>query len=532
MTVAAGRAGNALSLALMTAAQMREAERLTVAAGTPEAVLMERAGAAVAEAIARRWPPGRVLVLCGPGNNGGDGLAVARLLTEKGWEASVALLGRPQALKGAAAAMLAAWQGPVAPLTRARVEAMEAPDLVVDALFGTGLARDLDGELVALLQAFACPLVAVDIPSGVDGDSGALRGGAGRAALTVTFCRARPGQLLMPGHALCGELVVADIGIADETVATVATIAPGAPGAPGQAQNGPALWRQSWPWPRDDDHKHRRGHLAVAGGGVASSGAARLAARAGLRIGAGLVTCAVPPAALTVYAAHHSAVMNTAVASPCAFQALLRERRMAAAVLGPGQGIGAATRETVVLALATGVPLVLDADALTVFQACPEELFARLHPACVLTPHEGEFARLFARGGDRLGDVRAAAARAGCTVVLKGPDTTIARPDGMAVIDAHGSPFLATAGSGDVLAGFVAGLMAQGVAGFDAAAMAVWLHGDIARRLGPGLIAEDLPEAVPAALRRLLRGPRRRSGRRGGGRGEGAPAGARGQGWR
>ena len=510
MTAAAGRAaGDAFPLALLTAAQMREAERLTVAAGTPEAVLMERAGAAIAEAIARRWPPGRVLVLCGPGNNGGDGLVVARLLAEKGWEASVALLGRP---RGAAAAMLAAWQGPVAPLTRARIAALDAPDLVVDALFGTGLARDLAGEAAAVLQTVACPLVAVDIPSGVDSDSGALRGAARRAALTVTFCRARPGQLLMPGRALCGELVVADIGIADETVAAV---------APRQAQNGPALWR--WPWPRDDDHKHRRGHLAVAGGGVASSGAARLAARAGLRIGAGLVTCAVPPAALTVYAAHHSAVMNAALASPSDFPALLRERRMAAAVLGPGQGVTDATRETVVQALATGVPLVLDADALTVFQACPDELFARLHPACVLTPHEGEFTRLFARGDDRLGDVRAAARRAGCTVVLKGPGTTIARPDGMAVIDAHGSPFLATAGSGDVLAGFVAGLLAQGVAGFDAAAMAVWLHGDIARRLGPGLIAEDLPEAVPAALRRLLRGPRRRARRQGSddGRGQG-----------
>lgn len=504
MTAAAGRAGSAfpLPLALLTAAQMREAERLTVAAGTPEAVLMERAGAAVAAAVARRWPPGRVLVLCGPGNNGGDGLAVARLLAEQGWEAGVALLGRPQ---GAAAAMLAAWQGPVVPLTRARIAALETPDLAVDALFGTGLARDLTGEAAAVLQAVACPLVAVDIPSGVDSDSGVLRGAAARAALTVTFCRARPGQLLMPGRALCGELVVADIGIADETVAAI---------APRQARNGPDLWRRRWPWPRDDDHKHRRGHLAVAGGGVASSGAARLAARAGLRIGAGLVTCAVPPAALTVYAAHHSAVMNAPLASPSDFPALLKERRVAAAVLGPGQGIADATRETVVQALATGVPLVLDADALTVFQARPDELFARLHPACVLTPHEGEFARLFARGGDRLGDVRAAARRAGCTVVLKGPGTTIARPDGMAAIDDHGSPFLATAGSGDVLAGFVAGLLAQGVAGFDAAAMAVWLHGDIARRLGPGLIAEDLPEAVPAALRRLLRGHRRRTGRR------------------
>lgn len=500
-------AGGECAHALLTVAEMREAERRTIAAGRPGAVLMERAGAAVAEAIARRWPVGRVLAMCGPGNNGGDGLVAARLLAERGWDVTVGLLGGREGLKGDAAAMAAAWRGPVEPLTHGRIEAAE---LVVDALFGTGLARDLDGEVAALLEAVSCPAVAVDMPSGVDGDTGAVRGGACRAALTVTFCRARPGHLLIPGRALCGELVVADIGIADATVAAV---------GPRQARNAPALWRKRWPWPRADDHKHRRGHLAVAGGGVASSGAARLAARAGLRIGAGLATCAVPPPALAVYAAHQTAVMNAAVASPAAFETLLREWRIAAAVLGPGQGVTGGTREMVRRALATGVPLVLDADALTVFGDDPGALFARLHPACVLTPHEGEFARLFARGADRLGDVRRAARRAGCTVLLKGPDTTIARPDGMALIDAGGSPFLATAGSGDVLAGLIAGLLAQGVGAFDAAAMAAWLHGEIGRRLGPGLIAEDLPEAVPAALRRLLRGERRPAaeGRRGSG---------------
>lgn len=480
--------------AVLTSAQMREADRRTVDSGTSGADLMERAGEAVAAEILRRWPVGRAAVLCGPGNNGGDGFVAARHLDDAGWRVDVALLGERNRLTGDAARMASRWRGPVSSLAGAD---FGNRDVIIDALFGIGLSRDFDANLAARIGAAGAPVVAADIPSGVDGDSGRVRGGAVRADLTIAFCRRKPGHMLYPGRGLCGEVVVADIGVADAAVASV---------KPSLARNAPGAWRRAWPWPDEETHKYARGHLIVTGGGMATSGAARLAARAGLRAGAGLATCAVPESALPVYAAHLTAAMVEPVSGGPALRALMAERRASALLAGPGQGVGEATRGLVLAGLATRTPAVLDADALTTFRDDPDALFARLSEACVLTPHEGEFARLFPRTGDRLGDVAEAARKAGCTVVLKGPDTAIAEPDGSIVINDNAPPDLATAGSGDVLAGFVAGLLAQGAGAFDAACMGVWLHGETGRRAGPGLIAEDLPEAAPHVLGRLRRG--------------------------
>ncbi len=477
--------------ALLGVAQMGEADRRTIAGGIPGLTLMEHAGAAVADAIRARWTPRPVSVLCGPGNNGGDGFVVARLLKEAGWPVRLALLGRRERLKGDAAEMAARWDDEVEALGP---DSVAGAELVVDAVFGAGLNRDVDGVAAEALEAIAVPCVAVDVPSGLDGDSGALRGPAPQAALTVTFCRAKPGHLLLPGRSRCGELLVADIGIPDAVVEGL---------APSLFRNGPRAWPVGYPWAQPGDHKYARGHLIVAGGGVSASGAARLAARAGLRAGAGLVTVAVPPGALTVYAGHLTSVMLRADPDPAHYAELIAERRVSALILGPGQGVGQGTRERVLAALATGKPAVLDADALTSFAESPDLLLEALHEGCILTPHEGEFARLFPHAGTRLERARSAAAACGATVILKGPDTVIALPDGTLVINDNAPPELATAGSGDVLAGIAGGLLAQGIAAPVAAAMAVWLHGACGQQYGPGLIAEDLPEALPAVLRQL-----------------------------
>ncbi len=476
--------------ALLRGAEMQEADRRAVASGIPEDVLMERAGAAVAKEVMKRLPSGKIVVLAGPGGNGGDGFVAARILAERGWPVRVSAL-RPDAMTGVTRRMSDLWTGETSAVTAACVK---DADLVVDALFGAGLSRDLDPSLAALLSGIRAPVIAVDMPSGIDGDTGRIRGGSAAAVATVTFCRRKPGHVLMPGRRLCGDVTVADIGIAESIVASL---------SPGTVFNTPALWRDRWPWPAPDAHKHVRGHLVVLGGSLASSGASRLAAAAGLRAGAGLVTCAMPRAALLAHAAHHTAVMNHAFDGAGDFAGLMAAGHVDAGVLGPGAGTGAGTREFVVAALEAGKPLVLDADALTVFRECRRELFDRTHDDCVLTPHPGEFRRLFHWTGDRLCDVAAAAAEAGCVVLLKGPDTTIADHHGRLAINANGSPFLATAGSGDVLAGIIGGLLAQGTRALDAAMMGCWLHAEAGGRSPPGLVAEDLATSLPPVLAEL-----------------------------
>jgi len=474
---------------LLTSAEMGRADAFAVAHGVPSLVLMENAGRAVADAIAARFKPCAVTVLCGPGNNGGDGFVAARLLDESGFIVRVAHDADP---KGDAAAMSERWKG-----TRVALEpqALDGARLVVDALFGAGLARPLEGAYAQVVKALNdLPVIAVDIPSGVSGDTGQPLGAVYvKAALTVTFFHKKPGHLLLPGRALCGETLVADIGIPAQAANTQLH------------ENSPALWQ--FPWPKPEGHKYSRGHCVVVSGPAHATGAARLAARAALRVGAGLVSVASPPDAVAVNAAHLTAIMIKPFEGAAGLAGLLTDKRLNAVVLGPGLGVGPQTRGLVAAALKSGAAAVLDADAITSFQDGPESLFTLLDDKCVLTPHEGEFERLFPglldQSASRLEAARAASARALCVVLLKGADTIIAAPSGKAAINANGPPSLATAGAGDVLAGLIAGLLAQGMAAFDAACAGAWLHGEAARHFGPGLIAEDLPEMLPAVLTAL-----------------------------
>jgi ADP-dependent NAD(P)H-hydrate dehydratase / NAD(P)H-hydrate epimerase len=480
-------------VALLTPAEMAVADRAAIASGVAGTRLMETAGRAVAETALARWSPRRVVVLCGPGNNGGDGFVAARHLATAGWPVRVGLLGERSALSGDAAHHAGLWQGPIAALMPAL---LDEADLVIDAIFGAGLSRDIDGAARAVIEAMAArrlPVVAVDVPSGLDGATGAVRGVAAPASVTVTFFRKKPGHLLLPGRALCGDLVLVDIGIPAATLTAI---------SPKTHENDPALWLEAYPWPRLEAHKYSRGHALIAGGAV-MTGAARLAARGALRIGAGLVTLAAPEAVWAVYAASLTGVIVRPVADETDFADLLADERRNAVLIGPGAGVSASTRASVVAALAAKRATVLDADALTSFADEPAALFGVIGGPTVLTPHEGEFRRLFAGAGDKLTRARAAARQSGAVVLLKGADTVIAAPDGRAAINANAPPDLATAGSGDVLSGLIAGLLAQGLDPFRAAAAACWLHGDAASDVGPGLIAEDLVDALPAALRRL-----------------------------
>ena len=480
--------------ALLTPAQMGEADRLTIAGGVPGIELMENAGREVADAVSRRWPPRPVAVLCGPGNNGGDGFVAARVLAERGWPVRLALLGAAAALRGDAAQAAARWPGAVEPLAPA---ALDGAGLVVDGIFGAGLARPVEGIARAVIEAIGerrLPVVAIDVPSGIDGASGEMRGIAPRAAVTVTFFRKKPGHLLLPGRSYCGETVLEQIGIPDAVLDRI---------APDTAENAPDWWLDAFPRPSLEAHKYTRGHALVAGGAV-MTGAARLAARAAARLGAGLVTVAAPEAAFPIYAAALTGVIVHPVADLEAFQAFLADQRRNAALIGPGAGVGDETRDKDLAILGAGKRAVLDADALSSFAEDPDTLFSAIRSPCVMTPHEGEFARLFDTAGGKPERARRAARQSGAVVLLKGADTVIAAPDGRVAINANAPPQLATAGSGDVLAGIVLGLLAQGMEPFEAAAAAVWLHGAAAARFGAGLVAEDLIDAVVPVLQDLL----------------------------
>jgi len=476
--------------ALLSVEEMAEADRLAIAGGVPGIDLMEAAGQAVARVTAGlRHRPGTVAVLCGPGNNGGDGFVAARLLKAGGWDVRLALLGDSDRLPPDARTNAERWTGEVAALSPA---VLDGVDVVVDALFGAGLTRPLEGVARTVVEAIGTrPCVAVDVPSGVDGNTGAVLGAAPQATATVTFFRKKPGHLLLLGRSLCGETTVADIGIPADVLGSI---------APRQAENRPVLWLDALPVPRAQDHKYSRGHALVAGGGQ-MTGAARLAARAAQRAGAGMVTIACPQEAVTVYKVTMESVLVHPVRDTATFATLLTERRIRGALLGPGSGLYGALRERVLAVLAAGVATVLDADALSVFENGPELLFEAIQAPCILTPHDGEFARLFPDiTGDRLARARAAAARSGAVVLVKGYDTVVAAPDGRAAINANAPADLATAGSGDVLSGIALGLVTQGMAPFEAAAAAAWIHGATASRHGPGLIAEDLIAGMPETL--------------------------------
>ncbi|MDX1710208.1 MAG: NAD(P)H-hydrate dehydratase [Rhodovibrionaceae bacterium] len=480
---------------LLTTDEMYRADRAAVKAGTPGKDLMDNAGHAIARAIQERWSPRPVAVLAGPGNNGGDGFVTARLLSEAGWKVRLGLLGERGKLKGDAAHHAGLWEGEVEALDPGLLDDAK---LVIDALFGAGLDRPLEGaprDLAEGCSARKLQVVSVDVPSGVSGDTGELVGEvAVEAALTVTFFRKKPGHLLYPARAHAGEVVLADIGIPDKVLRDI---------APACFENLPALWRSKLNWRRPQSHKYDYGHALIVGGSEVT-GAARLASRGALRVGAGLVSVAAPGEALAIYASDMPSVITRSLDLDGDIDALLSDHRLNAVLIGPGNGVNATTRERALAALQSGRGVVLDADALSVFAADAPSLAAARAGNCVLTPHDGEFARVFPDvGGDRLTRARVAAHATGAVVLLKGADTVVAAPDGRASINASAPPELATAGAGDVLAGMVAGLLAQGLPAFEAASAAVWMHGASAARLGPGLIAEDLPPEIPAVLKSL-----------------------------
>lgn len=524
-------------LTLLDVRLMARADAHAMAHGVAGVMLMQAAGDAVVRAIRARWGRRRTLVLCGPGNNGGDGYVVARGLAAAGWPVEVSALAPIEALSGDALHHALLWRdglpggaeqgGPAGRQPRALHDVDPAAfDLVVDAWFGAGLARPLPEECTDWLgraRAAGCIIVAVDLPSGLDGNTGRSLG-AVQADLSVTFHRKKPAHVLMPGRAVCGDIVVADIGIPASADAMLAHEA-----GPLPRENAPALWSGAWPAMAAAGHKYHRGHLAVFGG-ARMVGAARLTARAAARIGAGLVTLQVPASVWPVYAAGVGSTMAHGLedGSPevlrAAWAEALTSGRWAAVAIGPGARAGlpgepgsGVLADLVLTALSTPSvqALVLDADALTAFEHAPDRLFEAIHGALrpvVLTPHEGEFRRLFgtvpdeAASGDKISQTRAAAVRSGAVVLFKGADTVVASPDGRASVNTVAPPALATGGTGDVLTGLIAGLLAQGMPAWEAASAASWVHGMAACLHGPGLVADDLPEAVPAVLSRLIGG--------------------------
>jgi hydroxyethylthiazole kinase-like uncharacterized protein yjeF len=490
---------------LLTTAEMAEADRLTMAGGTAGIALMEAAGAAVADAVQTHYPAARrVVVVAGPGNNGGDGFVAARLLRERGYSVRLMLNGEAARVKGDAAIAARGW---ASEMELADPDSVADVDVVVDALFGAGLDRPVEGQARRLIDGMndaGVPILAVDLPSGVNGTTGAVMGCAVKADRTVTFFHRKIGHLLLPGRLHCGLIEVADIGIPASVLEFV---------RPQAFANCPRWWGGAFPIPKVDGHKYTRGHAAIISGELSFTGAARLAARGALRAGAGLVTIASPPDALMVNAIAHLAVMVRSVNGVEGLREFLKDKRRNAVVLGPGIGVGRATQDKVMAALDGERAVVLDADALTSFADDAARLFAAIKArasATILTPHEGEFVRLFngavqsTENASKLDRAREAARAAGATVLLKGPDTVVAAPGGRATIADNAPPWLATAGAGDVLSGLIAGLLAQGMPALEAGSAAAWLSGEAAREFGPGLISEDIPEVLPAIYRRLF----------------------------
>jgi ADP-dependent NAD(P)H-hydrate dehydratase / NAD(P)H-hydrate epimerase len=485
---------------IIVPAEMSAIDRDAALSGIDSFRLMTSAGMAVSAAALRLYPGAlRFVVLCGPGNNGGDGYVAAAALADSGVAVCVFSLGEPGQLKGDATLAFKGWTGSTAPLTH---YTPQPGDIVVDALFGAGLARPVTPAVALTMQAVTqaeIPVIAVDLPSGLDGRTGQVLGESFRASRTVTFVARKPGHLLLPGRTLCGSLEVFDIGIPERILRSHTS---------GLCENGPYLWAGQARVLDPSAHKFKRGHLAIFSGGSLSTGAARLSAAAGLKAGAGLVTLASASAALTANAAHLTAVMLKEIEDAAALSHWLADKRISSFVLGPGFGDLEKARQ---YALMLGDrALVLDADGITAFKDDPAPLFdafAGGETRLVMTPHEGEFARLFPDIAadatlSKVDRAIEAAKRSHAVIVYKGADTVIASPDGRAAINTNAPPWLATAGSGDTLAGIIGAHLSQGMPAFEAAAAGVWRHGRAGSKAGEGLTAEDLATAIeplPAA---------------------------------
>ena len=475
---------------LLTVEEMARADAMAIDAGVSGEALMEVAGKAVADAALQSGLE-RIAVLCGPGNNGGDGFVAARYLRDAGKQVRLGFLGSLDSLKGDARKNADKWQGETETLSP---DIMENADCVIDAIFGAGLARDLNGVAQETIEAIGdryC--IAVDVPSGVHGNTGEIMGIAHKANKTVTFFRLKPGHLLFPGREYCGDVQLVDIGIPENVLDEI---------FPMHWRNAPDVWETGFPWPSFNDHKYSRGHAIVVGG-ADMTGAARLAVHSTMRAGAGIVTAAVPPEAATIYKLSLPGAIIRTVRDTGTFRELIEDPRVSVCLIGPGSGVSVATREKTLAVLRQGLPVVLDADALSVFEETRDLLFSSVQSPCLMTPHKGEFDRLFEVDGDKVSRVREAARRSGATVLLKGADTVLAAPDGRVVVNDNAPADLATAGAGDVLAGLATGLMSRGLDPFEAGSIAVWLHGEAAQAIGPGLIAEDLPDALPGVLSSL-----------------------------
>jgi ADP-dependent NAD(P)H-hydrate dehydratase / NAD(P)H-hydrate epimerase len=482
--------------AVLTPDEMARADALTIHGGMSGARLMDNAGQAVKSIVLAEYPGiCRALVLCGPGNNGGDGYVAARLLAVLGTKTIVFRSRAPKPGTDAEAAAKA-WSGPVMPLSQL---SMEKGDVIIDALYGSGFSGALAGDdarAAELVRLAGAPVVSVDLPSGVSGLTGVSEGVSFEAAHTVTFFRKKPGHLLCPGRGLCGRLHVADIGIRSGVLDEI---------APSLWENGPALFSALLPKPDPATHKYKRGHAGIFSGGAASTGAAQLAAMAAARAGAGAVTVFAPGDAIAELSAHLTSVMLRKMDGAPDLAATLGDPRLSALVIGPGFGRHEWLREAAGLVLKSGAErgIVLDADVFSAFADDPDALFQLIKASpsrAVLTPHEGEFQRLFPSiFSATLGKhekCREAAKRSGAVVLHKGPDTVIASPDGRAAINTNGGPELATAGSGDVLAGIIAGLMAQGMPAFEAACAGALMHGGAGKEAGKGSVAEDFISAL------------------------------------
>ncbi len=488
-------------LEILTAEEMSRAEQLAIEAGTSSLMLMENAGRGVAEEVVRRFPRGsRVTVLCGPGNNGGDGFVAARYLRERGYQVRLALLGRQEELSRDTKEMARRWDEAIESMS---LQSLEGAQIIVDAIYGTGLRDAINGipaQIIEEVTARSLPVVAVDVPTGIDATRGTVHGLAFKAQATVTFFRRKTGHVLLPGKLYCGDVRAVDIGIPTSVLGDI---------APRTFMNDPDFWLRYFPRLKVDGHKYDRGHAIVVSGPMESTGAARLAARSALRVGSGLVTVATSKAAFYINAAHLTAIMLAPFDGAQGLSDVLSDTRITAVCIGPGAGSEADVRDQVSAVLASEATAVVDAEGLTAFSEEPSYLFdqikARPTPV-ILTPHEGEFSRLFPEldnTGSKLDRARRAAEISGAVVILKGPDTVVAAPDSLASVSENAPPWLATAGSGDVLSGLVTGLLAQGMAAFDAAAAAVWVHSELAHAFGPGMIADDMPDLIPGVMQRL-----------------------------
>lgn len=480
---------------ILTASEMKEADTATINGGTPGIRLMESAGIAVAENVKRHFESCPVLILSGPGNNGGDGFIAAAHLKKAGWPVRIACLVKSPALKGDAALAAKQWDGEVETLNSNL--SLKDTKLVIDAVFGTGFSGVLAPELVTLFDKIRTKnisVVAVDIPSGIDSTTAAVAAGTLKSTLTVTFTRKKLAHVLLPAKIFCGDIALAHIGTGDDVIASLKTSV---------FENNSALWLQSFPLPDAASHKFSRGHSVVFGG-QQRTGASCLAAHAAQRIGSGLVTIVTTPESHTIYQNFRASIMVGAWQSTDELKSILRDERKNAILIGPGYGVEA-LKKTAETALAFNKGGVLDADIFTAYKDAPEKLFPHISTKYVLTPHEGEFERFFgALEGSKIERAQKAAKISGANVLLKGADTVIAAPDGTTIVNTNAPSTLATAGAGDVLAGMITGLIAQGMPPFMAAAAACWIHAESARKHGLGLTAEDIIFNISQTLNKIF----------------------------